>query len=256
MSHNHFQHALAMLIRLPEKNRGEKLQEFLENFDLSDSEYRQLQSLSTDSRPAKFGRIMRDGRWGDLFGQLKIISHFIDNTLLKEIWQEYFEPFYVKTRARYAAIEFLDFMINNTNLLGNQPAYTQDLLRFEQAQIKFRKGVFDLTSPLSGDTLLNHQCYTTLSLDWDIPKLMMKMSQTAPSAELQIKSRKLILLLLGDLDIPSCRYFEIDPSTNQFLIEAKNAYDAGKTYNNIQLIEKSYQDLVDLRILKSSKNSH
>ena len=256
MSAVEFQKALALLIRLPEDNRGSNVNQFLSDFDLSEKENEQLVKLAADYNLQKFGRIMRGSRWDGLKRQMKIIHHFINERVLEDLCLKVFEPHAAQHTVRYYPVEFTKFLMTDEKARGivakNGPAFIFDMIKYEHAQLQFRRQVFDSTCPLPGDTLLNHRCFRIVHLGYDIPQLLRKLStfNANNAQDVVADKRDIHLLMLGDLEIPKFKTFELDHTTATFLERLLSLYEAGQPLPADLELPESYSDLVEAELCK------
>ena len=98
MSAAQLQSALVTLIRYPELNRGSAATEFVDQFDLTESEKSQLLSLANSRHVQKFGEAQRAKRFDTT------IKHMLPLTvrlvgaerMAREVFGKKFEPLHLK----------------------------------------------------------------------------------------------------------------------------------------------------------------
>lgn len=251
MSLLQFQASLAELIRLPEKNRGDKSEDFLNRFQLSKDERQRLERLAKDKRVVKYGRSMAGVRWETIEEQLRLCKRFISREDLQHIWSGIFEPQATRIRFHQLTARFLDCLIEDPAaqgiLSGDAPPFIGDILKFERTQLAFyRQDISIEKEPAPDGSLLRHAAFRILKLDHDIPGLILRISEKSDDLPLEEgpEPRKIIILLLPDETEPGCRYFEIDESVYEFLEALRK--------DPMAVIEplKSYADLVKIGLCK------
>ena len=99
MSHQQFQEALAMLIRLPEHNRS-NIDEFLTHYQLSAQELKNLQEVSSHREVNKFAFKMQKWRFHYLLESIPLSLELIDKNKLIEFIKHEFDPHNTKIACR------------------------------------------------------------------------------------------------------------------------------------------------------------
>ena len=252
MSASSFQNALALLIRRPDDHRGEAWPEYAAAFRLTPLEMRQLQELAADPAVAKFGRIMRGGRYESLKRQVKLLGHFLPDALIKELVEEHFEPGAAQVSAHTYPADFMAFLRDDPKMRARLsdagPPFIADLVAFEHAQLLFRRQLMDTTAPLPGPTMLRHRCFQLLALGHDIPGMLREASDGRELSDVTPVARAVKILLLGDLAVPTCRTFEIDMTVWTFLADQERASRDGIAATGP--LPAQWADLVAIGLLK------
>lgn len=250
MSLSQFQNALALLIRLPERNRGEELESFLDKFTLTATERNRLNALSEDPNVVKYGRSMANVRWEGLERRLSLVTSFLNPSLLEQIWRLHFEPTATQLNGPRFGEAFYDFLLADSEVQAilerEAPSFINDVIKFERAHVAFRSGsLVNPPSPAS-ESCLKHQKFCFLKLDHDIPELVARLREDDPAdaGGYAPVARPVHLLLLGEPFRGSCRYFEVTEDIETFLARAQTA----------TAIERPsfYEDLIKIGICKVS----
>ena len=250
MSLSQFQNALAMLIRLPEINRGKTLSAFLFQFDLNTTESDRVVQLAADAKVVKYGRSMANGRWDGILNRLSVVKNFIKPTLLENLWRLEFEPKATMLNAPEIFIAFYDFLLNHPAaqkaLESEAPEFSNDLLRFERAQLSYRCGEMVNPPAPKPESCLQHRKFSFVTLAYDIPELLIRLEQDVPTdfAAYAPVRRPILLMLLGEPFQRSCRYFEITEDIQNFLVATENGIANGADVPNF------YSDLVKIGVCK------
>jgi hypothetical protein len=242
-----FQEALALLIRLPEANRvGDASEMFLSGFDLTQTELSQLRSLMKDPNVQKFGRIMRGARFEGLVRQLKILGKLLPQDLIERMCQLDFEPVAAKFTARYYPIMFCEWLLANptmlakfSNILGTM---TEDLVRYEHAQLLFRRQVLDRNTPTPGTTLLRHLCFHVIRTQFDVAEYLKSRTQVAHTTPQPI-------LFIGDLQTPDFRVFAITEVMATALEKLRGAFPFTPDLTEAEMT--AINELVPVKLIKT-----
>lgn len=236
------QRAIALLIRLPETNRGQELDGFLDRFELTPAERAQASKLAATYDVAKFGRIMGGVREGKVMRLLKHSRAYIPDETIREIWERHFEPKATSVRYNELPTAFLEFLVSDpaakTLLLGSAAPFVFDLLRFELAQGKFQMKHFRSIRPVLPGSCLAHSDFVTLSLDYDIQAFRARLIREKPEpGSLSAERRDVRLLFLRKIGTYDCRIFETDGETNAFLeselVSPSKSTPRPKTYSSL-----------------------
>jgi hypothetical protein len=219
MSLAQLQHAVALLIRLPEHHRGDQIEGFLPKFDLDPGEQAMVRALAADPRVAKYGRSMAGVRGETLRRQLRRSARYLSPELMDELHRSLFEPEATLVQFGDLAPTFLDFVLSDARarraLLDAAPPFIFDVLRLERAEMRFRGELRpDRCPPLPG-TRLVHSAFCLLALEHDIlPSLTVR---PGSEGEIPVERREVLVLLVAHPALPVCRMFEIDAATAAFL---------------------------------------
>jgi hypothetical protein len=247
MSIASFQNALALLIRLPEANRSEGTTEtFLASFELSQTEIGQLRALASDPLVQKFGRIMRGARFEGLVRQLKILGKLLPHELIERIDQLDFEPTAAKTTARFYPLSFCEWLLETPkalaaieNVLGE---ITRDIVKYEHAQLLFRRQVLDRNVPTPGTSLLKHLCFQIIRTEFDVAEFL-------KSRNLSRHSEQQPILFIGELEVPDFRTFAINETMAQALEKLRTAFPFTPDLTADEMT--SLQELVAVKLIKT-----
>lgn len=222
MSLPELQKAVALLIRLPQDNRDEKLDSFLTRFDLNVKETDKIKKIAQDRLVAKFGYSMSGVRWETVSKQIKLAHSYLPSTLLETIFQEYFEPSSIHVPQWQLSRSFFDFLLENEDarraLEKEAPPFVFDILCFERAQLivwwKLRE-----PSPLSPQSRLAHSAFEFVDLNYDILDVLNRTTgEEKTSEEMPVpEKRRVKILILPQESKKECRFFEVDGELQRFL---------------------------------------
>lgn len=245
MSLLQFQTALAKLIRLPEKNRGEYLERFLEGFEFTENERVRIRHLAENPLVAKYGRSMAGVRWETPELQLRLTQRLVPKSALECLYYEIFEPQAVDVYLPNITDRFLSCLIDDSAahkiLREAAPPSVFDAMKFERIQLAFFRGdIMMEKEPAPAHSSLRHHAFRCLALDYDIPAFL----SAAPEQNPLPLERKLMVLFIPDETAPGARYFEIDSPLAQFLETLKE-----NPQTNIEL-PSSFGDLVELGLCR------
>ncbi len=251
MSLAQVQSALAMLIRLPERNRNEEVESFLKSYELDAHEERQVRKLALDPNVTKFGRSMEGVRMETITNALGISGKLIRIEVLEYIHRNLFGPKATQIVLWGLPPAFLDFLLSDAEagkiVRDTAPPYIFDVLSFERDQLKFLRN--DLTienSPSPVGSLLAHHAFICVKLNYDIPDLLLN-AGTQDEAKIKAytpKERTLTLLMIPKAEGKGCRYFEVDESIAEFLQGQRTGASSAPG------IPESYADLVNLGLCR------
>lgn len=254
MSSYDLQRVTALLIRLPERNRGAELEPFLKGFDLTEKEREQARFLSEDRELLKFGRIMETVRESKVTRLLKISGNYLSEELMSRIWRENFEPQATTVRFTDLPESFMDYVVRDEKTLkllaAEAPPFIPDLLRFEAAMARFRMKHFSSSRKLPEGSLLVHRDFSTLSIGYDIQGMRKAiLVDKKDPKDVVPEKRDVRYLFLKKPDGFDCKTFEIDATVANFL-EGQLEEPV-----NHQPLPESYGTLVKLGICKEFGNA-
>lgn len=216
------QRAVALLIRLPEDNRGEKLEGFLSRFKLNSIEQSQIRKLAKDRMVVKFGYSMLGVRFETISKQIKLAHNYLPPTLLETLFRTYFEPKQINVPQWRLSRKFFEFLLVDPDAIRvlekEGPPFIFDILRFERAQLivwwKFREP--PLLDPKSS---LIHNAFEFVDLEYDILDLLNRVTgeEKAPAEMPFPEKRRVKVLTVPQEAKKECRFFEVDEGLQQFL---------------------------------------
>jgi hypothetical protein len=135
------QSALIRLVRFPDSHRGEALELFLADLDLTDRERWQVRSLASSPYVAKFGREQRAARFRNSVRQvIPLTTRVCGGERLERLFAPAFEPTRAALTVAAIAREFVAFLGGHRDAWAPSPdgpvdgALVCDLARFEFAE--------------------------------------------------------------------------------------------------------------------------
>ncbi len=227
MSLSQMQRAIALLIRLPDHNRGDGLNAFIQEFDLTLSEYRQVKALSRDTNVRKYGHSMWSVRFDQIRKPLVLSRNYIHAELLEKISRYYFEPEATEVSSNSVVLAFLEFIRSNSKvremILKESPPFAIDLLKFDLALGHFRFRRYKEPVFLPAGALVRHRAFLVIEFEYDIAAFKSRIGKELKGGS-SIRDlswvpdrRNNVLLFLKKDNEFDCRIFEVDMETKIFL---------------------------------------
>ncbi len=250
MSLQQYQLALINLVRLPDANRGENFDGFLNKFELSTSEKKSLHELVESKYVKKFGTEQRSKRFGfSIKKNMRWTNKIVKECVVDEIIYHLFEPEhkYISEVEHYP--KFVEFLEENREAFSEKyfPDFIFDLIKYEQvefslmAEDQFKKKVDTSDKPL-----INPNChYRVVSFKHDILSMVdhLKEDETNESLlgpHMDKPTTILFLKTLENIKEEQClnQQFEIDEKVANFIESCES--------NSVQELPDFFDDLVSI----------
>lgn len=262
MSTAQLQSALVTLIRYPELNRGQELEDFIGRYELSPKEQWQVRSLATSYYVAKFGRDQRATRFDlSVNGVFPLTCRVVGVKIMaRDIYGLKFEPFHEGLPVSDISRVFAEFFIENAEkfiLDLKLPEYVGDLAKYEYAEYWIKGPFCPKEWKVSKDSLLKDSVPLKIdTFNFDVQTLASTIKKADSDEALKgIKPEKKDLTLLF-ARIPKeenaqaflSKQFAIDASLSEFFKE--EMLKVGESGEKRTLPE-AYPQLVKLGLCRS-----
>ena len=231
MSTSQLQNALVNLVRYPELNRGEKLEEFLARYDLTEKEQWQVRSLASSYYVAKFGRDQRATRFDlNARGILPLTGSVVGYRLMaRDIYGIRFEPNHEGLAVGELSIAFAQFFIESAGSLASEldlPDYIGDLAKYEFAEYRIKGPSASLGWKPSERSLLRADVPLVLTeFQHDMVELVERLKKTDEDKRKSIIAEKKPTIVLftrfpkrEEPGTFTATQFEIDETLKDFLL--------------------------------------
>lgn len=263
MSTSQLQAALVSLIRYPELNRDERLDEFLARFELTPKEEGQVRALAASYHVKKFGRDQRATRFDlSVKGALPLTGRVVGyKKMARDIYGIRFEPRHEGLAVEEMAQTFARFFIANAETFVRElelPPFAGDLARYELAEywIKGPTARDDWKLP-QGSLLRPDTPLRIEELGHDMVSFVERVRKLDDeSITRAVPERRDTIVLFAR--VPNTRnpeaffskQFEIDATLRDFLRSEMNAATLGSTP-----LPPCFADLVELGICRAARES-
>lgn len=139
MSTQQLQSAIISLVRYPDLNRAEKIEEFLCGYDLTESERWQVRSLAISPYVSRFGQEQRIKRFNNYVRPAMPVATKLmgKSVAIDEIFCRRFEPAHPWMPVDSLAAAFHDFFLASLDTLRRElslPEFLGDMVRYEFAE--------------------------------------------------------------------------------------------------------------------------
>lgn len=259
MSTSHLQNALVKLVRYPELNRGEKLEPFIAEYDLTEKEQWQLRSLASSYYVAKFGRDQRATRFDlNARGILPLTGSVVGYRLMaRDIYGIRFEPNHEGLAVGELSIAFAQFFIDKAAPLALElglPDYIGDLAKYEFTEYRIKGPTAPMQWKVSETSLLLPTVPLALAeFQYDMVELVERLKKTEEANRKSLLAdRKPTIVLFARIPNPqdpgafTASQFEIDENLRDFLLAQMSEPPASHFS-----LPPCYEDLVSLGICRS-----
>jgi len=253
MSLGQMEEAMTLLLRLPDRNRGEDLPPFLNQYELSDGERKQLEIISGDKEFNKYGKGMASVRAGNVRRFLKFSKYYVGRELTMNLVHKHFDPVALKVGAWRYPLRFLDFVLSDKDVRKTiseiRPPFIFDMFEVERVQLQFRLEETPDQGVIPPGSLLEHSNFVVLDLNYDIfsilPKIPKSKGKWRDADFLPVPEKRPIkVAMVKRQGTPDCRIFEISDDVDQFLKrQLSDPPDVGE-------LPQSYEDLVTIGLCK------
>ena len=257
MSTSQLQNALVKLVRYPELNRGEKMEGFLAEYDLTETEQWQVRSLASSYYVSKFGRDQRATRFDlNARGILPLTGSVVGYRLMaRDVYGIRFEPFHEGLAVGELSKAFARFFIEKADSLATElglPAYIGDLAKYEFAEYSIKGPTATVDWRLPKGSLLRPDVPLTLvEFRHDIVDLVERLKKTEEDKRnsLIAEEKPTIVLFTRFPNVQeagafTATQFEIDGTLRDFLRGQMDATSVQRAPS----LPSCYEDLVSLGI--------
>ena len=253
MSTAQLQLALVELIKSPDAHRGEEIDTFLDNYNLTESEKWQVRGLCGNPTIAKFGRDLREKRYG--FGILKSLQFtkkIVDHDRFRKLMFDRFEPLHAEVKEKKIFGAFVKYIHANPEVAEEYgiTSLIRDIITYEYNQFVINADdMYKQDWSVPQDSLLNPDCPIIVSnYDNKVMEAIAAIDCECGLTDLEaFKGATKILFLKRVTNVEEeehvCEQFEIDQSMSNFL----TAQLAGES---IQDLPDFYGDLVEVGLCR------
>ena len=251
MSFKEASKVMAMLIRLPDHNRGEGLEELFNEYDLTEKEKSQLLALANNREVLKFGNKMRLGRITYLKNVIDTTLKFIPFEKFESLLKEHFDPYNTSVEFLELFEAYLRFFFKNKmayNIISEDaPPFAMEIFKFELIQAIFEYGGFENRNNIPKNSPLTGMGHHLEKFEYKIVDFMEtgKATEGFDYTKSSPEKKESFLIFVASTETDEgFRMFELDEEHFNFIrsLEEDNP--------NLDNLPKSYNDLADLGLVK------